>query len=194
MKFCGWDIKSALSEHLGIRKTFNRNSNHFFWTGINVAIKTFVRSGNICQKLGKSRIPKPSPLINLPILNEPFERLGIDIIGPLSECRELGNRFVLSVIDLCTHYPISIPLKRHTAVNISNALLNVFCHYGFCKEILSDQGSVLSSHIIKEVLEIFKIKHLFSTIYHPQRNECIEMFGRILKSMPTALTIEFPES
>ena len=106
---------------------------HFFCPGINVAIKTFVRSCNICQNLGKSRIPKPAPLINLPILNEPFERLEIDIIGLLSECRESGTRFVLSVMDLCTHYPIFIPLKRHTAVNIANALLNVFCQYGFCK-------------------------------------------------------------
>ena len=92
--------QSALSTHLGIHKTFDRISNHFFWPGIHVAIKTFVRSCNICQKLGKSRIPEPAPLINLPILNEPFERLGIDIIDPLSECRESGNRFVLSVIDL----------------------------------------------------------------------------------------------
>ena len=112
-----------------LRNTQNLRSNiqSFFWPGINVAIKTFVRSCHICQKLGKSRIPKPAALINLPILNEPFERLGIDIIGPLSECRESGNRFVLSVIDHCTHYPISIPLKRHTEVNIANALLNIFC-------------------------------------------------------------------
>ena len=144
--------------------------------------------------MGKSRIPKPAPLINLPILSEPFERLGIDIIGPLSECRESGNRFVLSVIDLCTHYPISTPLKRHNAVNITNALLNVFCQYRFCKEILSDQGSDLSSNIIKEVLEIFKIKHFFSTIYHPQTHGCIERFGRILKSMLKALIVEFPDS
>ena len=48
-------------------------------------------------------------------------------------------------MDLCTRYSISIQLKRHTAVNIADALLNVFCQYGFCKEILSDQGSDLSS-------------------------------------------------
>ena len=67
--------QSALSAHLGIDKTFDQISNHFFWPGINVAMKTFVRSCNICQKLGKTRIPKPAPLISLTILNEPFERL-----------------------------------------------------------------------------------------------------------------------
>ena len=33
--------QSALSAHLGIYNTFDRISNHFFWPGINVAIKTF---------------------------------------------------------------------------------------------------------------------------------------------------------
>ena len=114
--------QSALPVYLGIHKTFDRISNIFFWPGINVAVKTFVRSYNNCQKLGKGKILKPAPLINLPILNEPSERLGNDIIVPLNECKDSGNRFIFSVIDLCIHHPISITLKRHTAVNIADAL------------------------------------------------------------------------
>ena len=49
-----------------------------------------------------------------------------------------------------------------------------------CKEILSHQGSELSSDITKEVLDVFKFKHFYSTIYNPQTNGFIERFGRTL--------------
>ena len=50
---------STLSAHLGIHKPFDRISSHFF-ASTNVAVKTFVRSCNISQKLKRIKFPNPS--------------------------------------------------------------------------------------------------------------------------------------
>ena len=100
----------------------------------------YCRTCDRCQRLGKG--PNP-PLQNLPLVSEPFKRLIIDIVGPLPECTDIGSRFILTVLDACTHYPEAKPLKRHTAKDVANALVFVWLRFGFCAEIQSDQGSVL---------------------------------------------------
>ena len=52
-------------------------------------------------------------------MSEPFAQVAIDIIGPLPVYQESGNRFILTVLDLCTHYPEAIPLKQHTAADVA---------------------------------------------------------------------------
>jgi len=50
-----------------------------------------------------------------------------------------GNRFILTVLDLCTQYPEAIPLKQHTAANLAQALGTVFSRFGFPQEIFQIQ-------------------------------------------------------
>ena len=138
-----------------------------------------------CQFLAKTLQPKKALLVNLPIRNTTFEYICSDIVAPLPECHITGNRFIfiLSVIDLCTRYPIAIALQRDTAEDIANALLSIFCQFGVCKQIQSDNSSDLSSELWRVVMEIFKIKHSFSKNFHPERQCTLEPFHRTLKSM-----------
>ena len=114
-----------------------------------------------CQFLAKTPQPKKAPLVILPIRNTAFENLCCEIVGPLPECHITGNIFMFSVIELCTRYPIAIDLQRHTAEDIA---IRIFCQFGVCKQIQSDNGSDLSSDLWREVMEFFKINHSFSTI------------------------------
>jgi len=91
--------------------------------------------------LCKGKNPAPAPLQSLPLVNEPFAQVVIDIVGPLPVCKVTGNKFVLTVRDRCTHYLKAIPLKQHTAAEAVQALGTVFSRFGFPQEILSDQGS-----------------------------------------------------
>ena len=49
----------------------------------------------------------------LPVLTEPWSRIAIDIVGPLPTCTKTQNRFVLTVLNLATHYPEAIALPDH---------------------------------------------------------------------------------
>jgi len=129
------------SGHLGIAKTKARLWPHFYWPRMSKHVFHYCKSCDQCQRIGKGRKPSVAPLMPLPVMTEPWSRIAIDIVGPLPTCTKSQNRFVLTVLDLATHYPEAIALTDHTAPQVAKALSTVFCRFGFCQEILSDQGS-----------------------------------------------------
>ena len=88
---------------------------------------------------------------NLPVIAEPFLRIAIDIVGPLPVCRDTGSRFILTIVDHCTHFPEAVPLVTHEAIDVAKALVSVFSHFGFAREILSDCGSEFMFQCFGEV-------------------------------------------
>ena len=111
-----------------------------------------------------------------------------DIVGPLPVCKDSGNRYILTVLDLCTHYPEAIDLKQHTAQDVAQALVNVFSHFGFPQEILSDQGSDFMSALMQIFLNDFGICQIHASPYHQQTNGACERFNGTMKTMLRSLT------
>ena len=130
----------------------------------------------------------------MPLVSEPFAEVAIDIIGPLPVYQESGNRFMLTVLDLCTHYPGAIPLKQHTAANVAQALGTVFSRFGFPQEILSDQGSDFMSELMQVFLNEFSVHHIRTSPYHPQSNGACERFSGTVKTTIRSLLDRFPDS
>ena len=180
--------------HLGVAKTKARLVRHFYWPGISRDVKEFCRTCDICQRLGKGPSPAVAPLHSIPLVSEPFCQIAIDIVGPLPPCKDTGNRFILTVLDLCTHYPEAIPLTHHTAQDVAKALSTVFSRFGFPQEILSDQGSDFMSELMQVFLNEFGISQIRTSPYHPQTNGACERFNGTLKSMLRSLTGKFPDS
>jgi len=105
--------------HLGVTKTKDRLLRHFYCPSLSKGTKEFCRSCDVYPRLGKGA-PNPSaPLHCLHFVSEPFCQVAIDIVGPLFVCKDSGNRFILTVLDLCTHYPEAIPMKQQTAQDVA---------------------------------------------------------------------------
>jgi len=155
-------------------------------------IKVYVRTCDVCQRLGKCGKPAPAPLYNLPVIAEPFSRIAIDIVGPLPVCRDTGSRFILTIVYHCTHFPEAVPLIPHEASDVAKALVSVFSHFGFAREILSDCGTEFMSQLAKVFLEEFGIKHIRTSLYHPATNGSCVRFKGTLKSMLRAVAEDFP--
>jgi len=189
--FLAHDIPAA--GHLGMAKTQARIWPHLYWPHMTKEVRDYCKSCDMCQRLGKGQKPAPAPLIPLPLITEPFTCIAIDIVGPLPVTKS-GNRFILTVMDLATHYPEATPLKDHTTRTVAQALCGVFSHFGFPEEILSDQGSDFMSELMQIFLHDFKITQLKASAYHPQTNGSCERFHRTLKSMFRANTDKFPDS
>ena len=130
----------------------------------------------------------------MPVVTEPWSICAIDIVGPLPVCKETGNRFILTILDLCTHYPEAIALKQHTARDVALALANVFSRVGFPEQILSDLGTEFTSEIMQIFLNEFNIGHLRCSAYHPMNNGAVEKFNGCLKSSLKSLTERFPDA
>ena len=170
--------------HMGCRKTRNRIMQNFFWPGIFIDVAKFCRSCPKCQKsVSKGRASK-AKLCPIPPMAEPFTRVAIDIIGPLIRTKK-GYRYILTLCDYSTKYPEAVPLKVTDTETIANALIEIFSRTGIPKEILSDQGSNLTSSLMKELCKLLHIKKITSTPYHPEANGLVERFNGTLKRMLT---------
>ena len=72
---------------------------------------------------------------------EPFERVAMDIIGPLPRT-ERGNRNILTVVDHFTKHVEAYPLQDQEAVSVARVFLNEFVsRYGVLYVIHTDKGT-----------------------------------------------------
>lgn len=183
-----------LAGHLGTTKTLHRLLQNFYWNSIIKDTKEYCRTCDLCQRLGKGAKKITASLHSLPLVDQPFSQVAIDIIGPLERCTESGNRFVLTILDLCTHYPEAIALKEHTAKDIANALISTFSRFGFPNALLSDLAPELQSELMQIFLHEFKISQIRTSPYHPMTDGACEKFNGVLKSMITAVCDQHPYS
>jgi len=115
-------------------------------------------------------------------MEEPFQRIAMDIVGPLPRSRS-GKRYILVVCDYSTRYPEAIPLRSIDAECIAEELVHFFSQVGLPKEILTDQGSNFTSQLLTELYRMLHIHPVRTTPYHPQTDGLVERFNKTLKSM-----------
>ena len=167
--------------HLGKKKTAGRILKRFYWPTLFRDVADFCRSCEVCQKSTHGR-GACAPMIPLPIMGGPFERIAMDIVGPLPRSRA-GHRYVLVVCDYATKYPEAVPLKSIDAECIADELVKIFARMGIPKEILTDQGSNFTSQLLAEVYHLLHVKALRTSPYHPQTDGLVERFNKTLKEM-----------
>ncbi|XP_075733060.1 uncharacterized protein LOC142775507 [Rhipicephalus microplus] len=186
--------EGILAGHQGITKTVSRVTGEFYWPGVQSDTKRFVKSCDICQRMVPRHLVGRAPLGTTPIIETPFTRVGIDIIGLLSPTSEKGNRYVLTMIDFATRYPDAVALPSIEARQVAEGLLEMFSHVGIPKEIISDRGTSFMSAVMKEFSRLLSFKQLPTTPYHPMANGLIERFNGTLKRMIGRMCQERPKT
>ncbi len=97
--------ETMMAGHLGTRKTTDRIISEFYWPGCKTDIRRFCQSCKPCQlTIPKGRVGKV-PLGRMPLMDTPFQRVAVDLIGPIFPASDKGNRFILTMGRLC--YEIS---------------------------------------------------------------------------------------
>lgn len=71
-----------IAGHLGASNTIQRIRDSFHWPGLEAEVKRFCQSCPTYQRTSPA-CPCPNPLIPLPIIEVPFESIGMDLVGPL---------------------------------------------------------------------------------------------------------------
>ncbi|XP_076864257.1 uncharacterized protein LOC143516498 [Brachyhypopomus gauderio] len=179
-------IKLAHSEpwagHLGHAKTLDRIAHRFYWPSQHVDVAEFCKTCPECQLTAPAKKSDRVPLINLPIVETPFTRIAMDIVGPLPRS-QAGNRYILVICDYATRYPEAFPLRKVKTRQLVNALMQLISRVGIPREILTDQGTNLTSKQFREVFKLLGIKGIRTTPYHPQTDGLVERFNKTLKSM-----------
>lgn len=162
--------ESVMGGHMGVKKTTDKIQKAFYWPGIQGDVSRRCKSCDICQKtVNKGSVPKV-PLEKMPLIDMPFKRVAIDLIGPISPPSKEGYRYILTLVDYATRYPEAVPLKNIDTETVAEALVDIFSRLGIPEDILSDLGTQFVSDCMKEVARLLSIKQLTTTPYHPMCN------------------------
>ncbi|XP_058888002.1 uncharacterized protein LOC131738165 isoform X1 [Acipenser ruthenus] len=167
--------------HLGAEKTRERILARFYWVGLHTDVSRYVATCPDCQRVAPGRV-RPAPLVPLPIISTPFERIAMDIVGPLLPS-DSGYTHILVVVDYATRYPEAVPLRSTSAAAIATELAQIMARVGIPKEILTDHGTNFLSNTLQQVYKILKIRPIRTSVYHPQSDGLVERFNQTLKSM-----------
>uniref|UniRef100_A0A8C5BI86 Gypsy retrotransposon integrase-like protein 1 n=1 Tax=Gadus morhua TaxID=8049 RepID=A0A8C5BI86_GADMO len=170
-----------LGAHLGMDKTRERVLARFYWPGVKGDVVRYCQSCPECQRTAR-RPTARNPLIPMPIIEVPFERIALDIVGPLPKTSR-GHRYILVIVDYATRYPEALPLRATTTKAVARELMLLFSRVGIAREVLTDQGSCFMSRVMKQLLSLLQVSQLRTSVYHPQTDGLVERFNKTLKQM-----------
>jgi hypothetical protein len=173
--------------HFGLEATYLKLKENFYWPRMYKIIEDFVHTCPICQRRGK---PKKNNTLTPIKVSEPFELIGIDLIGPL-EITSSGNRYIIVMTEYLTKWVEAKAIPDKKASTVAKFLHNdVIARFGTPKRILSDQGSEFLNETIKALQEVMKIQGIYATPYHPQTNGQTERTNKTLCTILTNYQIE----
>jgi hypothetical protein len=166
-----------LAGHFSVEETYRRIKMRYYWPQMFIDVRNYVKSCDECQKRGKNKRTEPLHPIKI---GQPFDRVGMDIVGPLPKTKK-GNTYIVVATDYLTKWPEARAIPDQKASTVSAFFYeDIICRHGCPKELLTDRGSHFVNEILRSLCQELGVKHKLSTSYHPQTNGLVERFNRTL--------------
>ena len=170
---------SRFAGHGGVDKTLARLRSLYWWPGMTVDVKKFVRECQLCQE---AKTPKRhsvrEPLCPLPCPTAPNWRVHLDLFGPLALSAD-GNRYILVCTDAFSKLTELVALPNKEAGTVALAFFNRWvCRYSAPRTIVSDGGKEFVNKLNEDFLKLLEVEHVITSAYHPQTNSSAESFNR----------------
>lgn len=170
---------SVFGGHNGVERMIKNIRKFYNWINITVDVEKYVRQCSICEKAKIIKHTK-SPMIISSTATEPFQKVFVDIVGPINPKSRKGNLYILTCSCSLSKFIIGVPMTEISALSTARVLVHsVFLKYGLPEIIVTDNGTNFTAETLKEVNRLFKIKKVFTTPYRPQSNQ-VERFHRTL--------------
>lgn len=167
------------AQHPGFLSTLRSIEAGYWWPQLRKDVKQYTGSCKQCQRGKFSRKDWYGALSPIPSPDHPFSRIHLDFAGPLPHSREAVRPFttkgwdrILLVVDALTRFVILIPARStDTSWDTAQRLLNhAISLFGWPREIVSDQDSLLTSRFTRSLCKLAGINHLTTTVVHPEAN------------------------
>ena len=179
--------------HLGQLKTLRKVQARFWRPGLAKTVKDYCAACLTCAACKPPRKTPKAPLRPIPS-SYPFQRLHIDIIGPLPRTKR-GNRYILTVQCSFTKWVEAYAIPNQRAKTCARVLVDNWVYrYGAPDTIHSDQGRNFESHLFSELCQMLEIRKTRTTPYHPAGNGQVENANKSIKGLLMAKVESDPET
>jgi len=183
---------SSIGGHSGVRATYNRVKNIFFWRGLKHDVETFVAACPICQRAKHENCLQPGLLDPLPVADMAWQHISLDFVEGLPKSQ--GKDVIMVVVDRFTKYSHFIPLSHpYSVLWVAQKFVdNIIRLHGPPKLIVSDRDRIFTSKLWKDIFTALKVELRFSTAYHPQTDGQIERVNQCLETYLRCMTTDQP--
>ena len=177
--------------HFAAVTTVNRiRSVGYWWPSLIRDVKRYVGSCDQCQRTGAPAFRNHWPLTPIVPL-APFEKWGIDFIGPINPVSARKNRYIILATDYATKWVEARSTKRNDAITAAGFLFEeIMMRFGHPLELVSDRGKHFLNDVIHNITTRYLIKHRKTTPYNPKANGLTErangIVGKSLNKMVSA--------
>jgi hypothetical protein len=154
----------------------------YYWPSIFRDAKKYVHTCDSCQRMGKPSQVDEIPLKEL--VAEPFERWALKFVGPFNP-KSNQKAYILVAMDYMTKWVEVEALPNATEEVVIKFLFKLFIRYGLPREVITNGGSQFITHIITTTLDNYHIKHIITSLYHPQENGQVESTNKVLEAILT---------
>lgn len=173
------------SGHPGFHRTLKRLTLKYYWPRMTHSVGLHVKKCESCQK-GKATNKRPAGLMHIPPTQPlPGQFWSADIAGPLPKSVG-GYQYIVIFIDLCSRWPIAVPLRTVTAKTVTAAFTDhVVQQYGCPRLLLVDNGPQFCSRLLQNYCEERKIPIRYIPRYYARANPT----ERSIRNIKTMLAI-----
>lgn len=177
---------TLLGAHVGRDKMQRTISKFYYWNNMMQDIRKYVKKCEICEKT-KFTTSTRTPMEVSSLGDTLFDHTYIDFVGPIPQSSG-GHKYIFTALCDVTKFLVAVPTVDSTEIVAANCLLeNILCRYNFPSRLISDNAKDFTSRIIRELSNLFTMKKIFTTPYHPQAN-IVERAHRTLNAYLRAFT------
>jgi hypothetical protein len=172
-----------LGGHLGQNRTIATIKHKYWWPHMSSKVAKWVASCKTCQQQKAPQQGKNGPLQLIPVATQPFEHIGLDLMGPFQES-DSGNKWILIMIDYLTKWPVIMALPDKQAETMARAFIKqLVCNHRAPECLLSNQGREFLNEVLISVNADLCVHCLKMLVYHLQTDGLTECFNSTLQNM-----------
>ncbi|UYV68894.1 hypothetical protein LAZ67_6001509 [Cordylochernes scorpioides] len=176
--------------HPGISQLTRIISAQYFWSGMSIDIRAFVKNCNICQMSKTPKGPKYGELGELPESPLPFDLVSMDTIAGFSRYGSAKN-YLHVVVDHATRFAWTFP-SRSTSTTTYIQVIKKVLQSGCPKRLLTDRAPAFTSPRFTRFLISHNIQPMLTTSNHPQANGLSERLNATLTGKLRLLHLQHP--
>ena len=166
-----------LSGHFGIKRTYLRLRNKYFWPRMYDSIRQYIRSCAPCAQSNASRQKPPGFLQSEGPPDGVFEIFQMDFWKAPVRSSD-GNFYVLIITDRLSKFVFARSFPCATASAAAQMLFeDIVLHHGSFRVLQSDQGSHFRNELVSALSQLVGFQQSFSIPYHPMSNGQVERFN-----------------
>lgn len=167
--------------HMGINRMYQNISRRYTWPGLREAVIAYVKNCILCSKCKITKYVR-APLTDTSTANEAFEKVYIDLVGPLPT-DNVNNKYIITIQCELTKFIEAYPVCSKNAESVASKFVNEFVlRYGIPKAIASDQGKEFIADVFSGACKLLQIEQLYSTAYHHESIGALENSHRQLNN------------